>query len=88
MFITGGDILILLIIVIIVGCIIGATNDINNTTVYTTCEWCGKEIKMRNKEYKMKIKRGVPIYCCGRCRRADESSRGVKEKRIRYIDHE
>ncbi len=52
------------------------------------CDWCGASFDIYRFELKTSIKRGLGVYCSGRCKRADEASRGVKEKRVRWIDHE
>jgi len=52
------------------------------------CDWCGSPFPLTGLEFDAMQESGRAIYCSGRCRRADEASRGVKEKRIRFIDHE
>jgi len=60
----------------------------NYAIVYLECYWCGKLQSMFRKDYRWYIRTGVDFYCSGHCKRADEASQGVKEKRYRIIDHE
>ena len=60
----------------------------DHSTCYVSCSWCGKGIHMYRMTYNSYLKMGEGVYCSGRCRRTDESSEGVKEKRYRIIDHE
>ena len=54
--------------------------------INVTCDWCGTNFRLTKDEYRKRKRNG--IYCTGRCRRSDESSTGIKEKRVRWIDHE
>ena len=56
--------------------------------VSVKCDWCGGYFAMMRAEYLLRLRNQAGAYCSGRCERADESSRGVKEKRYRIIDHE
>ena len=78
--IIGIGVLILIIIV--------AIYKWNHASVYGTCDWCGKEIPMYRKTWRWYYETGTKMYCSGRFERADESSKGVKEKRYRIINHE
>ena len=75
-----------LIILLGIGVLIFGLVALNSGSVDLECEWCGKVFTLSKREYRRKRKFG--IFCSGRCRRAEESSRGVKEKRVRWIDHE
>ena len=55
-----------------------------------TCWWCSKNWWMTRYEYKRLTGRWTKdvhekMYCSGKCIRADEASRGVKENRKRVI---
>ena len=79
------------IFVFIIGLIIGSIiNKIldRNRPIKVKCDWCGNEFSMIKKEVKARRKYQGYIFCSGRCRRAEEASRGVKEKRVRWINHE
>lgn len=60
----------------------------DQSKILVQCDWCGKTIWCYRGEYYRNRRRGWSMYCSGRCRRAEESSRGVKEKRYRIIEHE
>ena len=60
----------------------------DSKTVSAKCDWCGRSFVVTMYEWKAEIRSRRGIYCSGRCRRADEASRGVKERRVRFIDHE
>ena len=57
-----------------------------NEIITTTCSWCGKEIQMTRREYKWQLRHYGAVYCSGKCRREDETSRGVEEKRYRIFN--
>lgn len=77
---------VLATLIIIAYAIIKSIIDSNNRIITTRCDWCGKEIQMRYKDFKWHIKNIGHIYCCGKCKREDEASQGVKEKRYRIFN--
>lgn len=79
------EIFIWIVILIVVAIIIYRAN---YSIVSDRCDWCSEPISMRKKDWRWYYRNGVKMYCSGRCKRADESSEGVKEKRYRIIDHE
>lgn len=47
-----------------------------DTYIYISCWWCGNTFAIKRRDYN-KNKR---YYCSGRCIRAEEASRGIKNK--------
>ena len=68
---------IALVGLLIIAVIIKLKYDYDHAIIYTSCFWCGKNIDMFRKTYKWYLKKGIKIYCAGRCERADEASQGV-----------
>jgi len=80
-------IIIFIVVIIIISWIIKVKRE-EREYILWKCDWCGEEYQTIYLNVKNSIKYRKNIYCCGRCERADEASAGVKEKRIRWIDHE
>ena len=72
------------ILIIFIGLIFRNVNE----PVIVKCWWCGKKFEMSSREYKRHKQYNAEIFCSGRCQRSYEMTNNVKEKRIRYLNHE
>jgi len=79
--------IVIVIAILIIAWIIYVKLEERKSTLWK-CAWCGNEFITFVFRVKSSIKYRTKLYCSGRCQRADEASSGVKEKRIRWIDHE